>query len=258
MINQIESALMRVRQARPLVLCLTNYVTMDFMANSLLATGCAPIMSVDARELEELVAISHALSVNIGTLDEDFIKRCHQVGELAKRYNKPFILDPVGAGASVLRTRTARDLMPYADIIRGNASEIMALLDDNLPTRGVDTLQSVDEAKKAAITLATTLSCTVLVSGEDDFITDANRQDLLPWGSFLMPMVTGMGCTLTSVIAAFRGVIPDSFEAAKLATAWFGLCGQLSHKQTDKPGSFRTAFVDQLYAADFDAMRDML
>ena len=258
MMTTIESTLTRLRQARPLVLCLTNYVTMDFMANSLLAAGCAPIMSVDGRELDELLSISDALSLNIGTLDEPFIERCHQAMALAERYGKPVILDPVGAGASVLRTQTARDLMSGADIIRGNASEIMALLDNDIETRGVDATQSVADAQTAALKLASRLDCTVVVSGADDFVCSAEKQDLLSFGSPLMPMVTGMGCTLSAVIAAFRAVLPDSYEAARLATTWFGLCGQLSHQITDRPGSFRTTFIDQLYAADFAAMRKYL
>jgi len=258
MINQIESALLHIRQRKPLILCLTNYVTMDLMANSLLAAGCAPIMSVDARELEELLIISQVVSINIGTLDEHFIERCHQAAALAQRHNKPLVLDPVGAGASTLRTQTARDLMPYADIIRGNASEIMALLDNSTQTQGVESTQSVADATSAALQLAKSLDCSVVVSGADDFICDPTRQDLLSFGSALMPMVTGMGCTLTSMIAAFRAVLPDSFEAARLATAWFGLCGQLSQRLADKPGSFRSAFIDQLYAADFAAMRTLI
>lgn len=255
MINELERAIDKLRKAKPLVICLTNYVTMDFMANSLLALGVAPIMSCDDSEFEELVKLSGSVNVNIGTLDNAFIERCQKAVELGKRYNKPVILDPVGAGASSVRTRTARSLMPFSDIIRGNASEIMALLDDDAMTLGVESTKEVYHAKDAAIKIAKNLNCTVVVSGVEDFISDGLKEKSLPFGSPLMPLVIGMGCMLTAVIGAFRAVLPDPFEAAYLATAYVGLCGNVAHSKTDKPGAFHSAFIDELYAADFEAMR---
>lgn len=258
MINRIESTLRRLHDARPLILCLTNFVTMDFVANCLLAVGASPVMSVDAAEFEELVQMSQAVYINLGTLDKAFISRAHQLVELANRYGKPVILDPVGAGASVLRSQTARDLMVYADIIRGNASEIMSLAGDSRQTRGVDATQSVNHAKDAALFLADLTHAAVVVSGALDFIVRGKQQASLNYGSHLMPLVTGMGCALTAVIAAFRAVESDSFEASLQAAAWFSLCGSLSALKTDRPGSFRATFIDYLYAADFEAIRNIL
>ena len=257
MINEIESAHILLKNTKPLVLCLTNYVTMDFIANSLLALGAAPIMSCCDDELEELIKLSHAISINIGTLDEKFIERCYKATSLAKKYNKPITLDPVGSGASIIRTNTANTLMHNVDIIRGNASEIMSLLDNNAHTLGVESLNTTNQAMGAASKVANISGCIVAVSGEEDFITDGKRQSSLGFGSPLMPLVTGMGCALSAVIAAFSAVINDKFKAAELGVAYFGLCGSLSQLEADMPASFRTIVIDTLYAADFAKMRNL-
>jgi hydroxyethylthiazole kinase len=262
MINplELETAIVTIRKTKPLVLNLTNYVTMDFMANSLLALGAAPLMSVCDAELEELIKISHAVNINIGTLDENFITRAVQAVKLAKTYHKPVIVDPVGCGASSIRTKTARKLMLIGpSIIRGNASEIMALFDTETKSLGVESLHATDQAKNHAHQLAKNHQLTIVVSGEKDFITDATTEIILPFGSPLMKLITGMGCALTAIIAAFRAVIPNDFEAATLATAYFGLCGNLAAiKSGPKPGLFRSMFIDELYSADFNAMLEIL
>ena len=258
MIHALQSALARLREKKPLILCLTNYVTMDFMANSLLALGALPIMSCCDEELLELIPLSHAITINLGTLNPEFIKRCQLACNLAKNHQKPIVLDPVGAGASVIRTQSARELMHDATIIRGNASEIKSLCENESKTLGVESLCPTEHAKESADRLAKTLQSTIVISGAEDFITDGKRQDSLHFGSPLMPLVTGMGCTLTAVIAAFLPVTPDPFTAAKLATAYFGLCGNSAHLKTSEPGTFRSAFIDELYAANFDSMRKIL
>ncbi len=257
MLPSLEKALTQLRQLKPLVLCLTNQVTMDFMANCLLSLGAAPIMTQDARELNELMQICHALNLNIGTLDMEFIERASTAIHLAQTYHKPIILDPVGAGATQIRTASSRSLLVSAHIIRGNASEIMAIVDNVNKTLGVESTHQVSDAALSATLLAKRHQCTVVVSGEQDFVTDGQRDDLLLFGSPLMPLVTGMGCALTAVIAAFKAVIPDPYEAARLATAYFGLCGHLAARKTDKPGSFRTHFIDELYNAHFAEMQDV-
>jgi hydroxyethylthiazole kinase len=252
MLNKIESSLEALRKAKPVVLCLTNYVTMDFVANSLLALGAAPIMSRDEREFKELVSICSAVYINIGTLDEASINCSHKAIKYAKEYNQPIILDPVGAGASLLRTKTAQEFMASADIIRGNASEIIALQDNAHNSKGVESVHQVSEAIKTAKKLAIDNNCVIAVSGVNDFITDGKQEKSLPFGSKLMPLITGMGCSLTATIAAFRAIIPNAFEATTLATAYFGLCGELAYFQAHKPASFRTAFIDNLYQPDWE------
>ena len=147
--------------------------------------------------------------------------------------------------------------MEHADIVRGNASEIMALLDNINKPLGVESTHHVADAAQSAAILASNHQCIVVVSGEHDIVTDGQKNERLTFGSSLMPLVTGMGCTLTAVIAAFRAVVPSPYEAATLATAYFSLCGSMAAKKTDKPGSFRTLFIDELYAADFAKMREI-
>lgn len=258
MLNALETAIKNLRQAKPLILCLTNYVTMDIMANSLLAIGAVPIMSVCHQEFEELIKIAQAVNINLGTLDEVFVAQCNNIAQYAKQYQKPLVLDPVGAGASVIRTQSARELMTSVDIIRGNASEVIALFDHNACTRGVETLNSTLEAKSIAEQIANKFACTVVVSGAEDFVTNGIQQASASFGSPLMPLVTGMGCALTAIISAFRAVISDSFTAAKLATCYFGLCGNIAQEKANKPSVFRTSFIDELYSSDFEAMRKYL
>lgn len=254
MLKHLEESLLTLRQIKPLVLNLTNYVTMDFMANSLLSLGAAPIMSHCDDELDELIQMAHSININLGTLDFIFHARIKKAVKLAKQYQKPIILDPVGAGASAIRTNTARELMCHVDIIRGNASEIMALADSQIKTCGVDSLHGTDEAKSKARILAQQYGVTVVVSGAVDCIINNTNEIELPFGSSLMSLITGMGCTLTAVIAAFRGIVPDSFASASLATCYFGLCGNIAANKAKAPGTFRTAFIDALYAADFSTM----
>jgi len=255
MIKNIQASLSILRQQKPLILCLTNYVTMDFMANSLLALGALPLMSSCDDELEELIQISHAVMINIGTLDSPFLERCLKAAGIAKSHHKPLILDPVGSGASKLRTNGARTLMKHAQIIRGNASEITSLINEQTKTQGVESLLPTEQAKNTAKQLAHLLDCTVVVSGEEDYITDGQQQASLQDGSPMMPLITGMGCTLTAVIAAFQAIIPDSYLAAKQATAYFGLCGSLAQQKAKAPGFFRTAFIDELYHANLKAFQ---
>ncbi len=254
MLAKLDHSIIKLRQMKPLVLCLTNHVTMDFMANCLLSCGAAPIMTQDVAELDELVQISHVVTINIGTLDAAFIERATMALQLAKTYNKSVVFDPVGAGASSIRTASSRTLMKGAAIIRGNASEIMALVENTHKSLGVESIHTVSDAADSARILARNYHCSVVVSGARDFITDGIEDAYLAYGSPLMPLVTGMGCALTAIIAAFKAVIPNPYEAAHLASAYFSLCGSLAGQKTDAPGSFRTLFIDELYKADFIAM----
>jgi hydroxyethylthiazole kinase len=258
LVKELEVALSSLRQIKPLVLCLTNVVTMDFVANSLLALGAAPVMSQSLDELEELVSLSNAVYINIGTLDQAFCERALYAVRLAKLQNKPLILDPVGAGASRLRNEASNLLIPYVTIIRGNASEILALADEANTTKGVETSSSVGQASMAAKRLAFHLQKIVVVSGPVDLITDGLDEVNLPFGSYLMPLITGMGCALTGVMAAFASLDLTVYKASLLATAYFGLCGQQSYQQTQELGSFKQLFVNALYKPDWALFNEIV
>lgn len=255
MLTQCDADLTHLRKLKPLVLNLTNVVTMDFMANAQLALGASPLMSLADEELDELISIASALHINIGTLNTAFIKRCHQAVQYAKKYQKPIVLDPVGAGASKLRTNTALALLPYCNVVRGNASEILALANLAHATKGVDSTHATHDALETAKQLAKSHRNTIIISGETDYVTNGTDTVSLPYGSALMPYVVGMGCTLTAVIAAFVATQANAFQAAISATLYFGLCGTHTATQCDAPGSFHTHFLDNLYRADFNAFR---
>ncbi|CEK09516.1 hydroxyethylthiazole kinase [Legionella hackeliae] len=257
LMNELELSVVNLRQEKPLVLCLTNVVTMDFMANSLLALGAAPLMSEAEEEIEELVNISDAVNINLGTLHPAFCARIQKAVEAAAARKKPIIFDPVGAGASQLRTDTARMLLPYVNVIRGNASEILALGGEHSHTKGVETVDNVSTATDIANQLAQGNKI-VIVSGPVDYITDGTQASYLPFGSPLMPLITGMGCTLTAVIAAFAALQNDFYKAALMATAYFGLCGQLAYTKTKEPGSYKARFVDSLHAPDWPLFKGLL
>lgn len=251
MLKQIETTLKQLRLTKPLILNITNYVTMDIMANGLLALGATPLMSVCDDELTELIQLAHTVNINIGTLDLELIYRCDLAANLAKQYQKPVILDPVGAGASRIRTETAKHLLPFANIIRGNASEILSLTNEPANTKGVDTTHHVTQVKQHALQLAHQYQNTIVVSGAIDYITNGSDEAEVTFGSPLMTLVTGMGCTLTAIIAAFHAIIQDPFQASVLATHYFGWCGELAATTCDHPGSFRIQFIDALHSEVF-------
>lgn len=258
MLNKLKSHLEEIRKFRPLVLNLTNFVTMNFMANCLLSLGASPIMCVEEAELEELIKISHVLNINIGTLDSSFIKRIKKACQIAKDYNKPIVLDPVGAGASKIRADIVNELLEFIDILKGNASEIIAIKNYEFGALGVDSNHEVSSAKFSAIELSQKFKIITVISGKEDFITDGERQEILNFGSNIMPMVTGTGCTLAAIIAAFKAINSDSFEATALATAYFTLSGQLAAENSAGPGTFKANFLDNLYQANWTKIRELL
>jgi hydroxyethylthiazole kinase len=247
MIAEAMQAARQLRQINPLVLNLTNLVTMDFMANTLLALGAAPIMSMEIAELSELIALASSVNINIGTLDDDFAKLSLKAAKLCKKLSKPLVLDPVGAGASIARTKLARSILPFANIVRGNASEIMALADYKAKSKGVDSAHKSTEAKAAAQELASNYNLTVIVSGEIDLVVTRAKYIELEVGTPLMKLVTGMGCVLSAAVAAFRAVIADDFTASQLATYYYGYCGEKVATLTNRPGTFRQEFINVLY-----------
>lgn len=253
MIEAIQASLNQIKNNKPLILCLTNYVTMDFMANSLLALGAAPLMSEAIEEIEELVAISQAVYINIGTLDKLFMERALLAVQIARSLNKPIIVDPVGSGASKLRTKAALELLPQAHIVRGNASELLSLAQLQNASKGVESIHAVEQAMDTSYALAQQFNNIIVISGPKDFITDGNKTIELPFGSSLMPLITGMGCTLTAVIAAFvSGSCTNQLDKTAQATAFFGLCGQYAEQQAQQPASFKQAFINALYQPDWD------
>lgn len=238
-----------VRERRPLVHNITNFVVMNSTANALLSLGASPIMAHAEEELEELLGLAGALVLNIGTLSPHWIASMRLAARLARERGLPVVLDPVGAGASRLRTGTALALANVARpaVIRGNASEIMALAGAAQTTRGVDSAHGSEAAEDAARDLARAFGCVVAASGAVDFLTDGARGLRLAGGSPLTPRVTGMGCAATALVGAFLAVAPAPLEAALAGMGVMKVAAELAAQGAVGPGAFEAAFRDALH-----------
>lgn len=239
----------KVRGSGPVVHSITNYVVMNSTANALLSAGASPIMAHAKEELEELIAIAGALVLNIGTLSSEWIESMRLGASIAAANYKPVILDPVGAGASALRTQTALSLLEEGgiSIVRGNASEIMALAGITSTTRGVDSCHDTSEAEKAASALAKKYRCVVAVSGCVDVITDGDIMYTIKGGSEYMALVTGMGCIATALCGAHMAICEDMLGAAVSAMGCMAAAGGLAATASNGPGSFAVQFIDALH-----------
>jgi hydroxyethylthiazole kinase len=249
MFAKINQLLTKMRQERPLVLNLTNDVTMDMIANGLLSLGASPVMSQAQEDIEDLIPLAKSVVINLGTLDTRFLALCERACQLANEHHKPIILDPVGAGATRYRTEAAKKFISHYQIaiVRGNASEIMALADLTAGTKGVDSIAQSHQAIKSAESLSKNEGVAVLVSGKEDIIVDGKQIARFDRGSPLMPTVIGTGCLLSSVVGAFHAIEPERFAAASAAAVFYAVCGEMAADQAEGPGSFKTLFLDALY-----------
>lgn len=238
-----------IRQIHPLIHNITNLVVMPTTANFLLALGAAPIMAHAQEELVEIIQLAQALVINIGTPDETWLTAIKQAQHAALKRNIPIVFDPVGAGASQYRTQASLTIIQRGiDVIRGNASEIMALLDSSIITKGVDSTQISSHALASAQTLAEQHRCIVVVSGKIDFIVSPTQTIALNYGTPLLTKVVGMGCSLTAMIASFLAINPERFKACVHAMAWMGLVSEYAEKKSTGPGSFYSQLLDSLYS----------
>jgi len=245
----IADDLRAVRERAPLVHNVTNFVVMQQTANALLAIGASPIMAHAEAELDELLAYAGALVLNIGTLDAPWIRAMEAALAAARARALPVVLDPVGAGASRLRTDTAMRLLGSGGvtILRGNASEILALAGAAGATKGVDSTLSSDAAREAAQGLAARYRCAVVVSGVVDYCIDRTREFRVNNGVAMMARITGMGCTASALCGAFAAVQSDPLHAAVDAMAVMGVAGELAFAAARGPGTMAASFLDALH-----------
>lgn len=255
-LKQSASNLRTLRASGPLVHNITNYVVMNFCANVLLAAGASPIMAHAQEEMEEMASIAGAVVLNIGTLSAPWVESMVLAGKTASSLGKPVVLDPVGAGASKMRTSAALRIIEETGVsaIRGNASEILALRTAGSKTKGVDSVHGVEEAAEVAIDLAASCDCVVAVTGANDLVTDGKTILHVANGHPMMRLVTGMGCSASAVMGAFLAVEKDRLAASAAALAYFGLAGEAAVSKSQAPGSFATAFVDGLYELTPEAL----
>ena len=247
-VPSFSADLAALRARRPLVLCLTNYVAIAFNANALLAVGASPMMSFSPEEIPELAAQCDALYVNIGCLDTQQAENMRLAVAEARKNGKPWVLDPVGVGASRLRMRLCRELLALSApaVIRGNASEILSLSGQPAKARGTDAAESSAHALDAAKKLASASRSVVVVSGATDYIVDTKREVSESRGHERMEKVTAMGCTASALVAAFAAVDADYLQAAANAMWLMGTAGERAAAVTEGTGSFAVAFLDEL------------
>lgn len=240
-----------IRQQAPLVHNVTNLVAMTLSANVLIAAGASPIMSAAPEEAGALAAMSGALVVNIGTLTRDWIEGAHAAVEGAVEAGRPWILDPVGVGVTSFRRETTQALLARRPrIIRGNASEIMALAGAGAGGKGVDSTAGSEAAGESARRLAAATGAIVAVTGAVDLVTDGSRALTVANGHELLTRTTASGCALTALIGAWAAVLADPLEATAGALVAYGVAAELGAARAAGCGSFVPALLDALGALD--------
>lgn len=244
----LATHLQTLRETSPLIHNITNYVVMNYTANSLLAIGASPVMAHAIEEVEEMVAIAGALVVNIGTLSPKWVTGMKIAMQKARELDKPVVLDPVGAGATSYRNQVLSELLDLSppSLIRGNASEIMALAGLDGKTKGVDSTTSSLNSIKAAQLLNQRYGSIISISGSVDVIVGARQTAYIRNGHPVMSRITGMGCTSSAIAGAFCAGNEAIFEAATCAAATMGVCGDIASKTSTSPGTFQIAFLDAL------------
>lgn len=266
----LREMLENVRNTSPLVHNITNYVTVNDCANILLACGGSPIMADDADEVEEITAICGGLNINIGTLNQRTIPGMHKAGKKANTLGHPVVLDPVGAGASMLRTRTALDLVENIQftVIRGNISEIKTLAFGGGTTRGVDadvadtvTRDNLPQVVAFAKEYARKTGAVVVITGAIDIVADENKAYCIFNGHPMMSSITGTGCQLSALIAAYITANKEkTLEATVAAVCAMGICGEKAYQRLtpmDGNATYRNYIIDAIYHLTGDELEQL-
>ncbi|QGH33070.1 hydroxyethylthiazole kinase [Gracilibacillus salitolerans] len=240
-----------VRKQQPLIHNITNQVVMNFTANGLYAVGAAPVMAHAKEEVEEMAQIASALLLNIGTLTKEQVDAMVLAGKAANQAGVPVVLDPVGVGATTFRTDSAKRILQEVNVtcIRGNAGEIANLAGVGAQVRGVEGSSDIDVQQLASLAFDT-LQVPLAITGEKDVVIDKNEQVIISNGHPLLTKVTGAGCLLSAVIAAFLSVSDKVTDAISGALSYYGVAAENAAEKHQYPGSFQIAFLDQLFAVD--------
>lgn len=267
--NELATALENVRTSTPLVHCITNYVTVNDCANALLACGGSPIMSDEPEDVVDITTICGGLVLNIGTLNKQTIAGMRAAGKRASELGHPIVLDPVGAGASALRTATASEILDTTDVavVRGNMSEIKAVAGASATTRGVDvnpddvvTDENLAASAAFAKELAKKTGAIIAITGAIDIVANDERAFAVRNGNAIMGKITGAGCMLSCLVGAYSVANKENMlEGVVAAIAGEGLCGQIAAgrmTEADGNGSFRTYLLDAMYNLDAATLAD--
>lgn len=265
----VEKILDNVKTKKPLVHCITNYVTVNDVANILLACGGSPIMADDEGEVEDITSICSATVINIGTLNARTINSMIKAGQKANQLSHTVVLDPVGAGASSLRTSATFKLLEKVkfSVIRGNISEIKTVALGTGTTKGVDadvsdavTEENIDEALYFAKNLSAKTGAIIAVTGAIDLVADRGKAYVIRNGNPMMSEITGTGCMLTGIIAAYVAANPEQpLEATAAAVCAMGLSGELAYRKLSETdggtSSYRTYIIDFMSKMDAEVLQ---
>ncbi|EQA52714.1 hydroxyethylthiazole kinase [Leptospira kmetyi] len=245
--KEIVEDLSELRKHSPLTHVITNIVVTNWTANVLLAIGASPAMVIAEEEVEDFAKIASALLINVGTVTSVDAKAMKIAAASARKAGTPWVIDPVAAGALRFRTDIVRELLEFKPaVIRGNASEILALAGTVGGGKGVDSTASSLQAIPYAKELSEKTGAIVAVSGEVDYVTDGKQIISVPGGDPIMTKVTGVGCSLGALIASFLGVQKDPLRASVSASAVFAIAGSQAAKESNGTGSFAVNFLDRL------------
>jgi len=244
--------LARVREAKPVVHHLTNWVTIYDCANVVKVLGASPVMAHAPEEVADMVQLAGALVLNIGTLTVPLVEAMKVAGKAANAKGIPVVLDVCGAGATPLRDQKSLELLDEVriDIIKGNASEVARVSGEAVRTKGVDASEVALDLTQVAQALAQARRATVVITGETDIVADAGRLFLVKNGHPLMGQVVGTGCMAASVIGTFAAVFPDFTLAAAAALVTLGVAAECAAAQSQGPASFKERLFDCLYNLD--------
>ncbi len=256
--EQFSEILARVREKRPLVHHITNYVTVNDCANVTLCIGAAPVMAEAREEMADMVSLAGALVLNIGTLRSEQVESMLIAGRRANELRIPIVLDPVGAGATKYRTEVAQRLLKElrVSILKGNAGEIGVLAGSGGVVRGVDSGGMSGEPVSVSRELASSLGLTVVMSGPTDIVTDGRRTLLVDNGHELMGRISGTGCMASSLVAAFAAVADDHVTSSAAALAAFGIAGESAARRARGPYAFKSALMDEVASLTPSAMTE--
>lgn len=260
--QKVVELLNRLKNKKPLIHNITNYVTVNDCANILLAIGASPIMADDLKESADITSIASALVINIGTLNERTIESMIASGKKANELNIPVVLDPVGAGASSFRNETTKRILEEIKIsvLRGNMSEIKFIAGLESETKGVDASESdlksySDEGIRVAKSLAKRFNCTVAITGVCDIVSDGEKSVTIENGTKMLSNVTGTGCMTTALVGGYLGACEtkeDLFIAAVSGIVSMGICGEIAEERAGSIGlgSFHMAIIDAVSNLD--------
>jgi hydroxyethylthiazole kinase len=248
----VGESLARLRERKPLVHQITNYVVMNETANATLALGALPVMAHAAEEVEEMVGHAGALVLNIGTLSAHWVDAMLAAGRAANARGIPVVLDPVGAGATRYRTETAKRILDEVDvaIVRGNPGEVATLAGIGAEMRGVDSIGAAAGPGEIALAAARTLGVVASVTGPVDHVSDGERTTTISNGDPMLARITGTGCMSSAITGCFAAVAGSPFAAAVEALAAFGIAGEEAAREAKGPGSFHVNLYDALAALD--------